>query len=90
MMAEPEREPIAIDRDTRNLRSHVIVEFEQAMAAFGTLSPKVSWLAAARRFTHAASIMDRMGLRTVAIAIILAGTPLPSERSLIKYREPRP
>jgi hypothetical protein len=90
MMAEPEREPIAIDRDVRNMRSHIIVEFEQAMAAFGTLSPKVSWLAAARRFNDAASIMDRMGLRTVAIAIILAATPLPSGRSLIKYREPRP
>jgi hypothetical protein len=79
-------EPIAIDRDVANVRSHIIVEFEQAMAAFGTLSPKVSWMDAARRFCHAASIMDRMGLRTVAIAIIQAATPLPSGRSLIKYR----
>jgi hypothetical protein len=90
MMAEPEREPIAIDRDIRNVRSHIIVEFEQSMQAFGRLSPKVSWMDAAQRFTHAASIMDRMGLRTVAIAIIHASTPLPSNRSLIKYREPRP
>jgi hypothetical protein len=78
-------EPIAIDRDIRNVRSHIIVEFEQSLAAFGRLSPKVSWMRAAQRFTHAASIMDRMGLRTVAIAIIHAATPLPPNRSLIKY-----
>jgi hypothetical protein len=82
-MFEPEREPIAIDRDIRNVRSHIIVEFEQAMSAFGEADPKVSWMDAAQRFNHAASIMDRMGLRTVAIAIMHAGTPLPSGRSLI-------